>query len=940
MTAYSIGSLIRVRDRDWVVESKEHDLLKLRPLTGGLAESCGIYLPLEAQNITSSVFPAPSISDLGDFESAKLLRDAVRLILRGGAGPFKSFGNIGFRPRPYQLVPLLMALRLDPVRMLIADDVGVGKTIEAGLIAREFIDRGEVRRLAVICPPYLCDQWREELKNKFNLDAVIVRANTLAGLEKALPRPSLHVFEFYPYIIVSIDYVKSGKVRDAFLNHCPDMIIVDEAHGCAKPAGQAASQQQRHEFLTNLASRPSRGLILVTATPHSGVEESFLSLLALLKPAFKDIDIQTAREERIAELAKHLVQRRRADVKNWLGANTPFPERIPGEVAFSLSPAYLKLFQDVYRFCRETVVSNKSRTGYQARVQYWAALSLLRCVMSSPAAAVAALQKRLGKKDLETPDDLEDFSPYVMDPTEIENAVDVSPTHLVNEAEQKLEESQRRRMRDFERRAEQLIASQDDKKLEAVIKVVAELLREGLSPIVFCRFVATADYVANELASRLSKMMRDIEVASVTGALADEERQMVVKRLIESPRPHVLVATDCLSEGLSLQDGFTAVVHYDLPWNPNRLEQREGRVDRFGQTAASVKTILIYGKDNPIDAAVLKVLLRKARTIHKTLGITVPVPVDSQGVLETLLETLFERGVKTQDFLEQVDMFRADAVENFEIQWDKAADREKTSRTRFAQRAIKPDEIQAELEATDSILGDPATVKRFTLDTFRRLGCKTEPKKTYITFDPHALPLKIAVSLDGKTNKLAFDMPCPPEATFMSRNHALVRTLAEYLLGKALEPDGDRLLAARCGVIRAASVSTVTTLLVLRARFLIESAASSDPLLAEECILAGFTGMPPSETWLRPEEAERLFDGAAPSGNLTTAEKQEWLKKILTRLDHITSKTKALLDERSRRLQESHERLRKTIKMQRIIVKPLFPPDMVSISMLLPSPKG
>ena len=165
MSSYSIGSLIRLRDRDWVVDSVEQELLNLRPLTGSYEESCGVFLPLEKQYITNTVFPAPSSEDIGDFESAKLLRDATRLLLRSGAGPFRSFGNVAFRPRPYQLVPLLMALRLDPVRMLIADDVGIGKTIEAGLIAREFIDRGEIKRLAVICPPYLCDQWQNELKN-------------------------------------------------------------------------------------------------------------------------------------------------------------------------------------------------------------------------------------------------------------------------------------------------------------------------------------------------------------------------------------------------------------------------------------------------------------------------------------------------------------------------------------------------------------------------------------------------------------------------------------------------------------------------------------------------------------------------------------------------------------------------------------------------------
>src|SRR5690606_28743625 len=129
-----------------------------------------------------------------DHVSARLLRDAVRLNIRAGAGPFRSFGRIAVEPRPYQLVPLLMALRLNPVRLLIADDVGIGKTIEAGLIARELLDRGEIRRMAVICPARLCDQWQAELKAKFDLGAEVVRPGTIRGLERGLG-PDESVFE-------------------------------------------------------------------------------------------------------------------------------------------------------------------------------------------------------------------------------------------------------------------------------------------------------------------------------------------------------------------------------------------------------------------------------------------------------------------------------------------------------------------------------------------------------------------------------------------------------------------------------------------------------------------------------------------------------------------------------------------------------------------------
>ena len=131
-----------------------------------------------------------------------MLRDAVRLGFRSSAGPFRSFARIAVEPRPYQLVPLLMALKLDPVRLLIADDVGIGKTIEAGLIARELLDRGEVERLAVLCPPQLAEQWQVELHDKFHIDAELVLPGTATRLERNC-RVGQSLFDLHPFVIVS-----------------------------------------------------------------------------------------------------------------------------------------------------------------------------------------------------------------------------------------------------------------------------------------------------------------------------------------------------------------------------------------------------------------------------------------------------------------------------------------------------------------------------------------------------------------------------------------------------------------------------------------------------------------------------------------------------------------------------------------------------------------
>src|SRR5262249_20648315 len=151
------------------------------------------------------------------------LFDAARLSLRSGAGPFRSLGRISVIPRPYQFVPLIMALQQSRVRLLIADDVGVGKTIEAAMIARELLDRGIARRLAVLSPAHLCDQWQRAFAEKFAIGTALVQPAQMRRLERDLPRQDISVYEHYPNLVASIDFVKSKSQRDRFLAHAPDL---------------------------------------------------------------------------------------------------------------------------------------------------------------------------------------------------------------------------------------------------------------------------------------------------------------------------------------------------------------------------------------------------------------------------------------------------------------------------------------------------------------------------------------------------------------------------------------------------------------------------------------------------------------------------------------------------------------------------------------------
>jgi len=956
------GSIVRLRDRDWVLlPSDDEDIYRLRPLTGITDEVIAVHRSLTTiiqyalpeESIRPSQFPPPSSDDLSDATSAHLLWQASQLTLRDGAAPFRSLGRISIRPRVYQFVPLLMALRLDPVRLFIADDVGVGKTIEALLIARELFDRGEVRRMAVLCPPYLCDQWEKELREKFNLEAVVIRSSTISQLERHKPADR-SIYEHYPVQVISIDWVKSDRNKHQFLQFCPELVIVDEAHGAAETRTRNKSQQQRHQLLQKIAQDEHRHLILLTATPHSGVEAAFRSLLGLLRPEFRDWDVGSLREPERIELARHFVQRTRKDIERGWEGEQCFPKRDPVDETYSLSDAYQQLFDRTYDFCSEIVRTGQELEERKRRVRYWGALALLRCVMSSPAAAVAALDKRAGA--LELSEEEPDFAPFIFE-TSDDLTDDEAPTPPIEETRASLPDSDRRRLRQLARLAYDLRNSGQDTKLARCVEVIQSLLQEDFHPIVWCRYVATAEYVAEGLRHALGD---GVQVTAITGRIGDEERRMKIDE-IDTGRPRVLVATDCLSEGINLQEKFTAVLHYDLPWNPNRLEQREGRVDRYGQKPGSyVKAVRFYGRDNPVDGAVIEVLLDKAREIHRALGTYVPVPEESETVMQAVLNSLF---LRHREQPQQLRLFEEnEELQRFHRRWDRDAERERINRTRFAQRALKPEEVKRELEAVDAVLGDPDSVREFVLSAAQRLGLAIHPDRGHpdvfrVDLSAEAtatLPDAVRFELPGETKdgdwRISFVSPTPEGAEYVGRNHRFVAALARYLLEEALTK-GKKAAASRCGVLRTRDVNFLTTLLLLRVRYLVEIPDRA-PLLSEEVLAVGYRPLGVDEDpWLSDDEALRLLAEAKPDANIPYAEKRELVEAALAEIGEwraangewgdespVQKVIRARITQRARELGESHKRIRKAVslRVRELKVKPQFPPDLLGILVLQP----
>jgi len=945
MPDYQVGSIVRCRKREWVViPSQKKELMLLRPLSGSEQEITGIHKKLAEigiDPIEPASFPLPSSEDISDYISTRLLFNAARLSLRDGAGPFRSLARVAVRPRPYQYVPMLMALRINPIRMLIADDVGIGKTIEALLIARELLDRGEIQRFCVLCPPYLCSQWETELKEKFNISPVVIRSGTVNQLQNKLPTPDISIFKYFPFIIVSIDFAKSERHQANFILNCPELVIVDEVHGAAQTSGSSRVRQQRHQLLKKISSDPERHLLMLTATPHSGLETSFLSLLGLIKPDFLHLNLQSLSESERVRLAHHFIQRRRPDVTQWLGERTPFPKRDPIEVTYELSPKYQELFQRVFDFSRELVRTGETLKGWKRRIRFWTALSLLRCVMSSPASASAALLKRASyplEEVLSGELSDENYAPYIYEPTDRES-MDTQPSHIIQEGERELKDSEQRKLRSFAKIAQAIIHSDQDEKIKKCSDVVSELLDQNFHPIVWCRYIATSDYVAAELRRRLNGKFHDFRAISITGSIPEDERKERIKE-IEKYKKRVLVATDCLSEGINLQEKFNAVVHYDLPWNPNRLEQREGRVDRFGQKRDIVKTVLLYGKDNPVDGAVLNVLIRKAREIYKLLGTFVPIPRESETVMEAIVNAIFLRRREPQ----QMALFEDPAVNEMHQEWVKVGYREKESRTRFAQRAIKPEEVQREIDETDQVLGDPQAVRNFVLDACQRLDVTYymhHKEYVILTGLDNFPPIVRNVIPDGNSWKISFNSPSPEGVTYIGRNHPFVNSLAQHLLEAALQRTED-LMVGRCAVVRSSIVDRQTNILLLRLRFTIEE-PEKRPILSEEVYVCGYKGSPlTSITWLNDEESLDLFSNLSSEISVSQDERKEIIDETLKDWEGLQQDIAMLIRNRANRLEEAHKRVRKTVKLKSrgLKISPHLPPDLIGLLVISPIAKG
>ena len=528
------GRVVRMRNRLWRVDNVLDGEFHATPIDGRDAFRRRFLRGLEF--VSEGAIAPPDPEKASDPAQQALLLRAFRLSLVHGSAPLAGLQRSRAIPTPYQLVPLLLAVGKERVRLLIADDVGVGKTIEMGLVASELIARGRVRRALFVVPANLREQTQEALSHFFHLDATIVSGQTRKGLERRL-MPGESVWEAHDFVIVSIDYAKRHPGEILNPAHPWDLAVFDEAHLCARPhqppGSKAPPNMARHDFASK-AARSVPNLLLLTATPHSGHSDSYESLLRLLDD---DMIVQTGKNLEISfidrENAKpHVVQRRRQDIEHWFveaEEEFPFPERDQAEEIVMLSPEE----SDVLQALRD--YAERLSTASEKVINTWVALHLQKRALSSPAALRCsiknrrvALELKLGDEDGSTNDaeiavmdgeggdhDLDDEELFArVDGYAIGSREEIDELDHISEL------------------AANVTVGRDSKYRRLVEKVipVAFNAQQAKRVIIFTRYRDTLDYLLSNLlrdakGSRRSRRLEGIEVFAIHGQLSQAERR-------------------------------------------------------------------------------------------------------------------------------------------------------------------------------------------------------------------------------------------------------------------------------------------------------------------------------------------------------------------------------------------------------------------------------
>ena len=555
-------------------------------------------------------------------------------------------------PLPHQVSALKKAISKEQVRYLVADEVGLGKTIEAGLILRELKLRGLVRRILVIAPKSIATQWVSEMKTHFNEEFQLVLGEDIRSLKRiasAHGSKSPNPWSVFDQVIVTLDSVKPLDKRrgwseerisaynadryEDLVTADWDLVIVDEAHRL----GGSSEQVARHKLGRGLAEAAPY-MLLLSATPHQGKRDAFYRLMSLLDSE-TFLDEESITKERVAEYTIRTEKRKAID-----GDGNPlFKPRVTQmlPIKWQAKQALQKeLYKAVTEYIRlgynQAIIDKKRHIGFLM-------VLMQRLVVSSTRAIRTTLQRRLEVLTSDSVEEIEstnisDEEFYDMDGQE--QLDELLQTHMqavkheVSEVESLLE------------LAKQCEASGIDAKAEALIETVYDLQKEENDPelkiLIFTEFVPTQQMLIELLESR------GISVAYLNGSMSMEERQAAQSSFADDTR--VLVSTDAGGEGLNLQFCHV-VINYDIPWNPMRLEQRIGRVDRIGQE--HVVRAINFVFEESVEFRVREVLEEKLKIIYDEFGIDKTGDVLDSAQAGEIFEEIFTSAILDPDAVEQ-----------------------------------------------------------------------------------------------------------------------------------------------------------------------------------------------------------------------------------------------------------------------------------------------
>ncbi|WP_298666216.1 helicase-related protein [uncultured Methanofollis sp.] len=567
-------------------------------------------------------------------EEFKLAAEAYRIDLAYLFDPMMAVHTSNVEPLPHQITAVYESmLPKQPLRFVLADDPGAGKTIMAGLLIRELLMRADAERILIVAPGSLVEQWQDEMYEKFGLEFTIFTRDLA---EQSL---SGNPFDDHPLMIARLDQLSRNEDLQEKLSHTQwDLVVVDEAHKMsATYYGSKVNKTQRFR-LGELLGAHTRHLLLMTATPHNGKEEDFQLFLSLLDSdrfygKFRD----GAHKVDVSDLMRRMVKE---DLLKFDG--TPlFPERIAESVNYTLSDAEAALYQEVTQYVREEMnkadrIENNQRKGTVG----FALTGLQRRLASSPEAIYQSLKRRKerlkrrveevkigarGRAVAETLFDVrangdawdadEEMAADEYEEYEAQIVDQATASQTIHELEAEI-----RILEGLEEKARQVVRSGHDRKWEELSRLLQEtpqMHEEGgrqQKLIIFTEYKDTLHYLATRIRGLLGS---EEAVVTIDGGDRREERRKKQEMFRSDPTVRILVATDAAGEGVNLQNAHL-MINYDLPWNPNRLEQRFGRIHRIGQTEVCRLWNLVAAETREGD--VYQRLLQKLEIERKALG--------------------------------------------------------------------------------------------------------------------------------------------------------------------------------------------------------------------------------------------------------------------------------------------------------------------------------